>query len=95
VSIKNLVLSIGGKDMTSAAEGGTITVTGHRKGDANGDDKISVSDATAALRAALGLGGPLDADTLAALDLNGDGKVTVSEVTQILRAALGLGNLDG
>jgi hypothetical protein len=94
LSIQNLVVSVNGQDTTSASEGGTITVTGHKKGDANGDDKISVTDATAALRAALGLGGTLDDDTLAALDLNGDGKVTVSEVTQILRAALGLTTLD-
>jgi hypothetical protein len=94
LKISNLSLSVNGSDATSASNGGTITVTSHKKGDLNDDDKVTISDVTTALRAALG-NLTLDLDQLAACDFNGDGKVTISEVTLILQAALGLRNLDG
>jgi hypothetical protein len=94
LEVKGLTLSVNGSDMTSASSGGTITVTNHKKGDVNGDDAITISDVTTALRAALG-SLALDDDQLSGADLNGDGKVSISEVTLILRAALGLQTLDG
>jgi hypothetical protein len=82
-----------GKPITATTQGGTITVEGTlptpTKGDVNGDGKVSVPDATLALRYAVSLATP-SAAQLAAADINGDGSVKVADVTQILRAAVGL-----
>ncbi len=58
------------------------------KGDVDGDGKVDVSDARAALRAAVGLEKP-DAKQTAAADVDGDGKVTVNDAREILRTAVG------
>ncbi|MGQ9697038.1 MAG: fibronectin type III domain-containing protein [Armatimonadota bacterium] len=70
---------------------------GGRPGDVNGDGKVSAADATVALRIAVKLVEPTEAQKLAA-DVypkgNPDGKVTVSDVTLILRTALGLDTIE-
>jgi DNA-binding beta-propeller fold protein YncE len=60
-----------------------------RSGDLDGDGKVSVSEATLALRVAVGL---IEAtpDQLLIFDINGDGKVNVQDVTLMVRAAVGL-----
>jgi hypothetical protein len=58
-------------------------------GDVNGDGKVNVSDATLALRIAVGLAQPTLAQ-LEGADVNDDGKVTVSDATKVLRRAVGL-----
>lgn len=87
-------VAMDGTDVPIEAVGGTIIVEQPRlRGDVNGDGKISVTDATMALSAALGLI-KLDPEQFAAADLNGDGKISISEVTRILRAALNLEKLE-
>ncbi|MGQ9524678.1 MAG: cohesin domain-containing protein [Armatimonadota bacterium] len=79
-----------GVDLPIDAVGGTILVEQpRRKGDVNGDDKISVTDATMALNAALRLV-KLTNEQFWSADLNDDGTISISEVTKILRAALNL-----
>lgn len=56
--------------------------------DLNGDGRVSIPDATLALRIAIGLLKPTPRQLLAG-DLNKDGKISVPEVTQILRKAVG------
>ncbi len=56
--------------------------------DLNGDGKVSIPDATLALRIAIGLLKPTPRQLLAG-DLNKDGKISIPEVTQILRKAVG------
>lgn len=59
-------------------------------GDVNGDDKITVYDAMAALKIAAGL------DSYnSALDVNADSKVDMFDALQLLRCALGLISVDG
>ncbi|MBQ6863816.1 MAG: leucine-rich repeat protein [Clostridia bacterium] len=61
-------------------------------GDADGDGKVTSSDARLALRAAVGLEPLTDAQVKAA-DADGDGKLTSSDARLILRAAVGLETL--
>ena len=66
-----------------------VTVNGPAavaKGDSDGDGKITVSDALAALRIAAKLVVPTDEDLLI-LDIDGDGAITVSDALAILRVA--------
>ena len=59
------------------------------KGDVNGNGKVDVADATLALRFAVKLDTPTDAQKAAA-DVNGNGQVDIADVTVILRVAVGL-----
>ena len=59
------------------------------KGDVDGDGDVDVSDARAALRAAVGLE-TLTSDAEKRADVDGDGKVTVSDARKILRTSTGL-----
>ncbi|MGQ9696765.1 MAG: dockerin type I domain-containing protein [Armatimonadota bacterium] len=61
-------------------------------GDLDGNGRVTISDATIALRVAVGLQ-VATAQQLAAGDLNKDGSIGMPEVTRILRAAVGLGTL--
>jgi hypothetical protein len=63
-----------------------------RRGDMNGDDRITTSDATIALRIAIGLERASEYQ-LRVGDLNGNGKIDVSDATKILRGAIGLERL--
>ena len=60
-----------------------------KKGDIDGDGCVDVSDARAALRAAVGLE-KLDEKAEKRADVDGDGKVTVSDAREILRKATGI-----
>lgn len=57
-----------------------------RKGDVDGDGKVTAADARLALRAAAGLV-KLDANAKIAADVNYDGKVTAADAREILRRA--------
>lgn len=59
------------------------------KGDVNGSGKLDIGDVTLALRIAVGLLQPTDAQKAAA-DVNGDGNVTISDVTILLSVVVGL-----
>jgi len=63
-----------------------------RRGDMNGDDRVTTSDATIALRIAIGLERASEYQ-LRVGDLNGNGKIDVSDATKILRGAIGLERL--
>ena len=56
------------------------------KGDSDGDGRITVSDALAALRIAAKLVEPT-ADDFAVLDIDGDGKIAVNDALAVLRVA--------
>ena len=58
-------------------------------GDVDDDGEISVTDALAALRIALGLTEPQGYQSITA-DVDGDGVITVSDALRILRTAAGL-----
>ena len=58
-------------------------------GDVDGDGEVTVSDALMALRCAMGVLTPDEAQTAAA-DVNGDGTVGVDDALIIMRRALGL-----
>lgn len=55
-------------------------------GDANGDGKVDIADATLVARAALGL-----VTLNANVDMNGDGNVNIQDATLVARVALGFG----
>lgn len=59
-----------------------------RKGDVNGDSRVTVADVRLALRAAVGKTA-LTAEQQTAADVNGDNAVTVADVRKILRYAVG------
>ena len=61
-------------------------------GDIDGDDEVTVADALAALRMAVGLADQPEGDALAVADVDGDGAVTVSDALRILRIAAGIAN---
>lgn len=65
-------------------------ITTSTKGDINADGKVTVADATLALRASVGLL-TLTLTQTEQADVTGDGKVTPADATTILRLALGLG----
>ena len=71
-----------------------VVLTPHKKGDVDGDGKLTSADARLALRASVGLTEkgdvtPGSAGYLAA-DVNGDGKVGSDDARLILRASVGL-----
>ena len=59
-------------------------------GDVDGDDEISIKDATLVQKVAVGLT-TLDADVAALADVNGDGKVNVKDVTLIQKYLVNAG----
>ena len=85
---------VGPQTLTVAYGGFTVTfeieiVSRIVPGDVDGDEEVTVADALASLRAAIGLT-QLEGDALAAADVDGDGAVTVSDALRILRKAAGL-----
>ena len=56
-------------------------------GDIDGDDEVTVADALAALRMAVGLADQPEGDALGVADVDADGTVTVSDALRILRIA--------
>ena len=58
-------------------------------GDIDGDGEVTVTDALAALRAAVGLA-EIGDEAFALADVDGDGEITVSDALRILRTAAGL-----
>lgn len=79
-----------GTGYTIKYKGQTYTVV--KKGDANGDGKLTPADATVALRACVGT---TKLSTIAKLgaDANGDGKLTPADATVMLRTCVGLTNI--
>lgn len=75
-----------GTDMSVGTSGGTTgTTTSTKKGDINGDGKISVLDIVKIQRVIVGL----DASDMAC-DLNGDGKVSVLDIVKLQRHIVGI-----
>ena len=69
---------------------GEVKVVTRKKGDANGDDKITAVDALIYLRFAVGLDiTPHKLDPVAD-DMTGDGKITATDALKVLRIAVGL-----
>ena len=68
---------------------GSVTVVPPVRGDVNGDGKVTISDATIALRIAVGINRASDYQ-LRVGDLNGNGKIDVSDTVRILCAAVGI-----
>ena len=69
---------------------GEVKVITRKKGDANGDDKITAVDALIYLRFAVGLDiTPYKLDPVAD-DMTGDGKITATDALKVLRIAVGL-----
>ena len=64
------------------------TVIGKLYGDANGDGKISTSDALVILRHSINIA-QIDAGRLDLCDVNGDGKITANDSMQITRYSIG------
>ena len=80
-----------GTGYTIKADGRTFTVV--KKGDTNGDAKMTPADSTMALKAYVGSEKLSNAAKLAA-DTNGDGKLTPADSTVILKAYVGTTNID-
>lgn len=64
------------------------------RGDADGDGKITTTDALLVLRAAAGIEDTLSAETKILCDVNEDGVISLSDARKILRGAAGLINLE-
>ena len=64
------------------------TVIGKLYGDANGDGKISTSDALVILRHSINIA-QIDESRIGLCDVNGDGKITANDSMQITRYAIG------
>ena len=63
-----------------------------RRGDADGDDKITANDARTALRVAVSLDTVSD-ETKTLIDIDGNGEISAGDARSILRAAVGLESL--
>lgn len=88
-----------GKEVTSGniGTGYTIKYNGQtytvvKKGDTNGDGKLTPADSTVVLRAYVGTS-KLSTAAKSAADTNGDGKLTPADSTVILRTYVGLTNI--
>ena len=79
-----------GTGYTIKLDGRTYTVV--KKGDTNGDGKLTPADSTVALKNYVGSTKLSNAAKLAA-DTNGDGKLTPADSTVILKAYVGLTNI--
>ena len=64
-----------------------INITVLTKGDLDGDDILTPTDAAIALQIAVG-SRPCNATTLAAADMNGDGRITSLDALMILQAVV-------
>lgn len=80
-----------GTGYTIKHDGQTYTVI--KKGDTNGDGKLTPADSTVILRTYVGTTKLSTAAKLAA-DTNGDGKLTPADSTVVLRAYVGLTNIN-
>lgn len=94
--LSSATVSKDGFDVSLNANGGTLAVqkSSRKKGDLNGDGKVSISDVTIALRLVT-FGETPTPDELEAGDILGHGKITLADVTLILEAVLGLRSLGG
>ena len=79
-----------GTGYTIKANGSTYTVA--KKGDTNGDGRLTPADSTIILKSYVGSTKLSNAAQLAA-DTNGDGKLTPADSTVILRTYVGLTNI--
>lgn len=81
---------VDGKDSDSDINpGGDRDDNGFRRGDVNGDGKVTASDARIALRVAAGLA-TVSLEEFMRADMNSDGEIHASEARTILRIAAGL-----
>ena len=80
-----------GTGYTIKHDGNTYTVV--KKGDTNGDGRMTPSDSTVILKAYVGSTTLSDAFKLGA-DTNGDGKITPADSTVVLRTYVGLSKIE-
>ena len=73
----------------TATNNPTTPSAGGKKGDLNGDGKITALDIVKLQRLIVGLDA-LNSDVLAIADINGDGKVTALDIVKIQRHIVGL-----
>ena len=73
----------------AATNNPTTPSAGGKKGDLNGDGKITALDIVKLQRLIVGLDA-LNSDVLAIADINGDGKVTALDIVKIQRHIVGL-----
>lgn len=95
-----IIKNTSGKEVTSGnvGTGYTVKVDGRtftvvKKGDINGDGKMTPADSTSVLKSYVGSNKLSTAAKMAA-DTNGDGKLTPADSTVILRAYVGLTNIN-
>ena len=95
-----IIKNASGKTITSGNIGtgytvkiGGTTYTVVKKGDVNGDAKMTPADSTVILRKYVGLQN-ISATEIKAADTNGDGKLTPADSTVVLRAYVGLQNIE-
>jgi len=85
---------IGGAKMKVISKPVTLQIYHKRKGDANGDGKITAVDSLIYLRYAVGLPiAPYHLDPVED-DVTGDGRITAADALVVLRAAVGLESLN-
>ncbi len=95
-----VIKNIAGKEITSGNIGTSYTIkvdgqtyTVIKKGDTNGDGKMTPADSTIVLKGYVGSAKLSNAAKLAA-DTNGDGKMTPADSTAILKSYVGLTNIN-
>lgn len=90
LTVTSASVSVAGKVSPASGTGAYVTVrSAVVKGDVNGDGKVTVADASLALRMAVGIIQPKPEQLLAG-DIDGNGKLSVVDVTKILSMAIGL-----
>ena len=90
INITNIELTTtNGQAINPMSATATLTVSNIKKGDANGDGKISITDAVAVVSHILG--DDIEGFVLGAADVNGDNEVDVFDVTKIINIILTTG----
>ncbi len=90
INITNIELTTtNGQAINPMSATATLTVSNIKKGDANGDGKISITDAVAVVSHILGE--DIEGFVLGAADVNGDNEVDVFDVTKIINIILTTG----
>lgn len=80
--------------MSMSALAFTSSAASTKKGDADGDGKVSSNDALLILRAAAGIEDTLSEEAKVLCDIDEDGYISLFDARRVLRAAAGLTNLE-
>ena len=88
IEVKNIELTTTDEKSCNPADcSATLTVSDVQLGDANGDGKISITDAVAVVNKLLGW--PSSNFREEAADVNGDGRITITDAVAIVNIVLG------